>query len=88
MSIYLGAGSTAHKMSKLYVGVGGQARQVQKVYVGINGQARLVYQSGSPIGSLAVGSIIKAVHPRTSLLFIKATRVQAFTTTRAMERGC
>ena len=59
MSIYLGAGSTAHKMSKLYVGVGGQARQVQKVYVGINGQARLVYQSGSPIGSLAVGSIIK-----------------------------
>lgn len=34
MSIYLGAGSTAHKMSKLYVGVGGQARQVQKVYVG------------------------------------------------------
>lgn len=59
MSIYLGAGSTAHKMSKLYVGVGGQARQVQKVYVGINGQARLVYQSGSPIGSLAVGSIVK-----------------------------
>ena len=59
MSIYLGAGSTAHKMSKLYVGVGGQARQVQKVYVGINGQARLVYQSGSPIGSLAVGSSVK-----------------------------
>ena len=59
MSIYLGAGSTAHKMSKLYVGVSGQARQVQKVYVGINGQARLVYQSGSPIGSLAVGSTIK-----------------------------
>ena len=59
MSIYLGAGSTAHKMSKLYVGVGGQARQVQKVYVGINGQARLVYQSGSLIGSLTVGSIVK-----------------------------
>lgn len=59
MSIYLGAGSTAHKMSKLYVGVGGQARQVQKVYVGINGKARLVYQSGSPIGSLAVSSIVK-----------------------------
>lgn len=59
MSIYLGAGSTAHKMSKLYVGVSGQARQVQKVYVGINGQARLVYQSGTPIGSQAVGSTIK-----------------------------
>ena len=59
MSIYLGAGSTAHKMSKFYVGVGGQARQVQKVYVGINGQARLVYQSGTPIGSQAVGSTIK-----------------------------
>ena len=55
MSIYLGAGSTAHKMSKLYVGVGGQARQVQKVYVGINGQARLVYQSGTPLGNKPVG---------------------------------
>lgn len=70
MSIYLGAGSTAHKMSKLYVGVGGQARQVQKVYVGINGQARLVYQSGSPIGSLAVGSIIKIKVNGTSTDFI------------------
>lgn len=59
MSIYIGAGSTAHKMSKLYVGVGGQARQVQKVYVGVGGQARLVYQSGQPIGGLAVGSIAK-----------------------------
>ena len=70
MSIYLGAGSTAHKMSKLYVGVGGQARQVQKVYVGINGQARLVYQSGSPIGSLAVGSIVKIKVSGTSTGFI------------------
>lgn len=59
MSIYLGAGSTAHKMSKLYVGVSGQARQVQKVYVGVGGQARLVYQSGWPIGGLVVGSIVK-----------------------------
>lgn len=59
MSIYLGAGSTAHKMSKLYVGVSGQARQVQKVYVGVGGQARLVYQSGQPIGGMAVGSIVK-----------------------------
>ena len=59
MSIYLGAGSTAHKMSKLYVGVSGQARQVQKVYVGVGGQARLVYQSWQSIGGLAVGSIVK-----------------------------
>lgn len=63
MSIYLGAGSTAHKMSKLYVGVSGQARHVQKVYVGVGGQARLVYQSGQPsgqpIGGLEVGSIVK-----------------------------
>lgn len=59
MSIYIGAGSTAHKMSKLYVGVSGQARQVQKAYVGVGGQARLVYQSGQPIGGLAVGSIVK-----------------------------
>lgn len=59
MSIYLGAGNTAHKMSKLYVGVSGQSRQVQKVYVGVGGQARLVYQSGQSIGGLAVGSIVK-----------------------------
>lgn len=70
MSIYLGAGSTAHKMSKLYVGVGGQARQVKKMYVGVDGQARLVYQSGSPIGSLAVGSIIKIKVNGTSTDFI------------------
>lgn len=55
MSIYLGAGSTAHKMSKLYVGVGGQARQVKKMYVGVDGQARLVYQSGKPLGNKPVG---------------------------------
>lgn len=59
MSIYLGAGSTAHTIPKLYVGVSGQARQVQKVYVGVGGQARLVYQSEQPIGGLAVGSIVK-----------------------------
>lgn len=55
MSIYLGAGSTTHKVSKLYVGVGGQARQVQKMYVGVDGQARLVYQSGTPLGNKSVG---------------------------------
>lgn len=55
MSIYLGAGSTAHKMSKLYVGVGGQARQVKKMYVGVDCQARLVYQSGKPLENKPVG---------------------------------
>ena len=55
MSIYLGASSTAHKMSKLYVGVGGQARQVKKMYVGVDGQARLVYQSGKPLGNKPIG---------------------------------
>ena len=55
MTIYLGAGSTAHKMSKLYVGVGGQARQVKKMYVGVDGQARIVYQSGKPLGNKPVG---------------------------------
>ena len=59
MSIYLGAGSTAHKMSKLYMGVNDEAWQVQKMYVGVDGQARLVYQSGTPIGRQAVGSIVK-----------------------------
>ena len=59
MSVYLGIGSAAHKMSKLYVGIDGKARQVRKMYIGVNGQARLVYQSGNPIGSLAVGSTVK-----------------------------
>ena len=73
MSIYLGAGSTAHKMSKLYVGVSGQARQVQKVYVGVGGQARLVYQSGQPIGGLAVGSSVyfKVNNVRTQWLVVQ-----------------
>lgn len=70
MSIYIGAGSTAHKMSKLYVGVNGQARQVQKVYVGVGGQARLVYQSGQPIGGLAVGSTVKIKVNGASKYFI------------------
>ncbi len=59
MSVYLGIGSAAHKMSKLYAGIDGKARQVRKMYIGVNGQARLVYQIGSPIGSLAVGRTVK-----------------------------
>lgn len=59
MSVYLGIGSAAHKMSKLYAGIDGKARQVRKMYIGVNGQARLVYQSSSPIGSLAVGRTVK-----------------------------
>lgn len=59
MSVHLGSGNAAHKMSKLYVGIDGKARQVRKMYVGVDGQARLVYQSGSPIGNLAVGKTVK-----------------------------
>ena len=59
MSVYLGIGSAAHKMSKLYAGIDGKARQVRKMYIGVNGQARLVYQISSPIGSLAVGRTVK-----------------------------
>lgn len=59
MSVYLGIGDAAHKMSKLYVGIDGKARQVRKMYAGVNGQARLAYQSGTPLGGFAVGSTVK-----------------------------
>lgn len=59
MSIYTGVGSSARALNKLYVGVGGQARQVTKAYVGVGGQARLIYNYGTPLGDLAVGSIVQ-----------------------------
>ena len=59
MSVYLGIGDAAHTMSKRYVGIDDQARQVWKMYVGVDEQAWLVYQSGSPIGNLAVGKTVK-----------------------------
>lgn len=70
MSIYIGAGGIARQASRLYVGVSGQTRPVQKVYVGVDGGARLVYQSGTHISSLGVGSIVKMKVSGVSTNFI------------------
>lgn len=60
MSGYVGVRSVAKKIDKLYVGDGaGTARAVQKAYVGDpRGVAKLWYQLGTPLGSLAVGSVV------------------------------
>lgn len=60
MSGYVGVRSVAKKIDKLYVGDGaGIARAVQKAYVGDpRGVAKLWYQHGTPLGSLAVGSVV------------------------------
>ena len=59
MSNYIGIVDTSKKISKMYIGIDGTSRRIQKAYIGIDNKARLVYQSGSPIGSLAVGRIVK-----------------------------
>ena len=59
MSGYIGIGSNSKKVSKMYIGIDGTSRRIQKAYIGIDNKARLVYQSGSSIGSLAVGRIVK-----------------------------
>lgn len=60
MSGYVGVRSVAKKIDKLYVGDGaGIARAVQKAYVGDpRGVAELWYQRATPMGSLAVGSVV------------------------------
>ena len=58
MSIYTGIGSTAKATSKLYLGVDGKARQLSKIYLGVGGTAKLLYASGTPLGSLAVGKVV------------------------------
>lgn len=60
MSIYTGIGGTAKATSKLYLGVNGKARQLSKIYLGVGGTAKLVYASGTPLGSLAVGTTVLA----------------------------
>lgn len=58
MSAYIGIGGGAKSVSKMYVGVDGKSRQVQRAYIGVNGVAKLWYQSGTPLGSLAVGKVV------------------------------
>lgn len=60
MSGYVGVRSVAKKIDKLYVGNGaGVAMAVQKAYVGDQrGVAKLWYQRGTPLGALAVGSVV------------------------------
>lgn len=56
---YVGIGDVAHKIKSIYVGVDGVAHKVKSAYIGVNGIARQWYASGTPIGSLDVGSIVK-----------------------------
>lgn len=60
MSSYVGAHSAAEKNDKLYWGDGaGTAQAVQKAYFGDpRGVAELWYQRATPLGSLAVGSVV------------------------------
>lgn len=60
MSGYVGANSVAEKIGKLYWGDGASLAQVvQKAYVGDpRGVAELWYQRDTPLGSLAVGSVV------------------------------
>ena len=58
MSGYIGVDNTARKVKELYVGVGNTARMVQKAYIGVGNVARLWYQRATPLGSLAVGSVV------------------------------
>lgn len=70
MSIYVGSDGISRTVSKLYAGIDGRSRQVSKVYTGENGKARLVYQSGSPISGLSVGSIVKIAVNGTAMDYI------------------
>lgn len=60
MSGYVGVRSVAEKNDKMYWGDGaGIARTVQKAYFGDpRGVAELWHQRGTPLGSLAVGSVV------------------------------
>lgn len=60
MSIYPGIGGTAKATSKLYLGVDAKARQLSKIYLGVDNKARQLYASGTPLGSLAVGTKVLA----------------------------
>lgn len=58
MSGYIGVGGGTKSISKMYIGVDGIAHPVQKAYIGVNGVAKLWYQSGTPIGDLAIGASV------------------------------
>lgn len=56
---YCGVDGVARKITKEYRGVGGVARKVTKAYRGVSGVARQYFESGTPLSSLAEGSIIQ-----------------------------
>lgn len=58
MALYDGVAAVAREVSKKYDGVSGVAREVPAAYDGVSGVAREYFKSGTPIGSLAVGSTV------------------------------
>lgn len=63
-------GGASRSLSNAYIGVNGVARQVNKIYIGVNGYSRLVWQRGTPIGDLAIGSTVKIAINGTNYDFI------------------
>lgn len=57
-ALYDSVSGVARKVKKKYDGVSGVARKVTKAYDGVNAIARQFFQSGSPIGNLAVGTSV------------------------------
>lgn len=55
---YVGVNSVARKVKQPYIGVDGVARKVKNGYVGVGGVARQYFQSGTPIGTLSVGTSV------------------------------
>lgn len=58
MALYDGVAAVAREVSKKYDGVSAVAREVSAACDGVNGVAREYFKSGTPIGSLAVGSTV------------------------------
>ena len=59
MSSYFGVSGIAGGVRQLYWGDANvTAQTVKKAYVGVNGIAQLWHQRGTPLGSLAVGSVV------------------------------
>lgn len=57
--IYIGVSGVARKIKQPYVGVSNVARKCKSGFIGVSGVARQFFQSGTPIGTLAVGTVVK-----------------------------
>lgn len=67
---YIGIGGVARKVKKQYLGVGGVARTVKKGYLGVNGVARQCFAGGTPLSSLAVGTVVQVKESGTAVNYI------------------